>query len=89
LPTSCGNAVPEEFKPPLTIDEYEARAKGFFSSEPTNSTLWFYDVDAILYRYDEASNEFGMCTPSGVMITYFLPKNKLIYWYRQVEQYAI
>jgi pyocin large subunit-like protein len=79
----------KEFFPAMSIEEYEARAKNFFAQEPTRTTEYFYDIDDILYRYDTKTNEFGMCTSSGAMITYFLPTNKLIYWYRQVEQYAI
>jgi pyocin large subunit-like protein len=79
----------DDFKALLTIEEYEARAKNFFTREPTETTAFFYDADGVLYRYDKDSNEFGMCRADGIMITYFLPRNKLIYWYRQVEQYAI
>jgi hypothetical protein len=69
----------KEFKLPLTIEEYEAMAKNFVAKEPTRTTMFFYDIDDILYRYDKKTNEFGMCTPSGVMITYFLPTDKLSY----------
>jgi hypothetical protein len=34
-------------------------------------------------------DEFGMCASSGIIITYFLPKNKLIYWYRKVQENAL
>jgi UDP-N-acetylmuramyl tripeptide synthase len=79
----------DDFKTPLTIEDYEARAKNFFSKEPPRTTEYFYDVDGVLYRYDKRTNEFGTCRADGIMITYFFPRNKLIYWYRQVEQYAI
>jgi pyocin large subunit-like protein len=79
----------DDFDVLLTIEEYEAMAKSFFAREPTQTTEFFYDIDGVLYKYDTKTNEFGMCTASGVMITYFLPKNKLSYWYRQVAQYAI
>jgi pyocin large subunit-like protein len=77
------------FKVPLTIEEYEARAKKFFAQELTDTTAYFYDVDNVLYRYDKKTNEFGMCRADGIIITYFLPKDKLNYWYRKVQENAV
>jgi pyocin large subunit-like protein len=78
-----------EFDPPLAIEEYEAQAKQFFCSDPTKTTAWFYDVDDVLYRYDKKTNEFGICTLNGIIITYFLPEEGITYWWRQVQKYAI
>jgi pyocin large subunit-like protein len=79
----------DDFKTQLTIEDYEARAKNFFSKEPTQTTEFFYDVADVLYRYDKGTNEFGMCRADGMMITYFFPRNKLIYWYRKVQENAV
>jgi pyocin large subunit-like protein len=78
-----------EFEPPVTVDEYEAKAKKFFYSEPSKTTELFYDADGVLYKYDKKTNEFGICNSSGIMVSYYLPVDGIKYLYRQVEQYAV
>ncbi|GMO51058.1 MAG: hypothetical protein Pg6C_15510 [Treponemataceae bacterium] len=78
-----------DFDEHLTPKQYEERARKFFDKPVTKDILWFEDVDGVLYKYDKVKKEFGMCTPQGAIITYFIPDDGLKYWQKQVEKYAI
>jgi pyocin large subunit-like protein len=68
--------------------EYEAMARKFFDKPITIDILWFEDADGFLYKYDKKRNVFGICSPDGPIITYFIPDDGIKYWQRQVEKYA-
>ena len=67
---------------------YIKQAKDLLNSETNDNILGFKSENGFIFRYDKAKNEFATSKPSGVIETYFKPKNKLEYWEDQVKKYG-
>lgn len=78
-----------EFSKNITKEQYVEKAKRFFESKVTDNTLYSYDADNILFKYDKKTNEFGMCNSEGGIITYFKPKKREKYWQEQAVRYYL
>jgi len=74
----------------ITIEEYNDLAKKFFKR---NSGIEEFTIKGdtihgnIKFLYDESKNEFGVIKESGIIETFFKPKNKTKYWNNQKEKY--
>lgn len=64
------------------------KADDFLVKSPTSTTQTFVSDQGWYFRFDSATNEFGMMNPNGGISTYFKPDNPLEYWAEQVTQYA-
>ena len=70
-----------------TADDYLDAARNFVTKEPTSTTQSFISEGGTYFRYDTATNEFGIVNQYGGISTYFKPVDGLDYWLEQVELY--
>ncbi|MCR5835689.1 MAG: hypothetical protein K6G88_04210 [Lachnospiraceae bacterium] len=54
----------------------------------SDTTEAFTSEEGTYFRYDRASNEFGIINQYGGISTYFKPEDGLNYWLEQIEKYA-
>ena len=59
----------------ITVKMYIKQAKDLLNSETNDNILGFKSENGFIFRYDKAKNEFATSKPSGVIETYFKPKN--------------
>lgn len=78
----------EDFTGLNNVEEYLKGARSFLEKQPTLSTRSFVSNDGWYYRYDIATNEFGIINKYGGISTYFKPKNLIGYWLEQIDKYA-
>ncbi len=71
-----------------SVDEYLNDARTFLEKNPTSTTQSFVSNSGTYFRYDTATNEFGIINDYGGISTYFKPEAKLRYWLEQIEKYA-
>ncbi len=57
-------------------DEYLAAARNFVEKQPTTTTKSFISADGTYFRYDTATNEFGLINEFGGISTYFFQKKE-------------
>lgn len=69
-------------------EEYLKDARNFFEKEPTSMTQSFVANEGTYFRYDTATNEFGIINQYGGISTYYKPDNGMEYWLEQIEKYA-
>ena len=69
-------------------EEYLRDARNFLEKEPTSTTQSFVSNEGTYFRYDTATNEFGIVNKFGGISTYFKPDERIIYWLKQIEEYA-
>jgi len=70
-----------------TEQEYLAGARNFLEKPITETTQSFVSDGGTYFRYDTATNEFGIINKYGGVSTYFKPKPEN-YWYAQIVKYA-
>ncbi len=70
-------------------EEYLKDARNFLEKEPTSTTLSFISNEGTYFRYDTATNEFGIINEYGGISTYFKPENGMAYWLEQIQKYAL
>ena len=70
-----------------TADEYLTAARDFVMKESTSTTQSFVSEGGTYFRYNTATNEFGIVNQYGGVSTYFKPANGLEYWLEQIEMY--
>jgi RHS repeat-associated protein len=68
--------------------QYLRGARNFVSKSPTSTTQSFTSNEGTYFRYDSATNEFGIINQYGGISTYFKPTEGINYWKNQVAQYA-
>ena len=68
--------------------EYLQAAREFLETPATETTQSFYSTQGTYFRYNTATNEFGIINQFGGISTYFKPKEGLNYWLEQIELYA-
>ena len=73
----------------LSSEEYLNAARNFMEKVPTNTTESFVSKGGAYFRYDTATNEFGIINQYGGISTYFYPDEGITYWLQQIELYAI
>jgi len=71
-----------------TEAEYLHGARSFLEKPPTPTTQSFVSGKGNYFRYDTATNEFGIMNSYGGVSTYFTPPEGIDYWYRQISAYA-
>ncbi|WP_205027771.1 hypothetical protein [Anaerosacchariphilus polymeriproducens] len=69
--------------------EYLNEARNFLDKQPTKTTQSFVSKEGTYFRYDTATNEFGIINKYGSISTYFKPNNGMAYWLEQIELYAL
>ena len=68
--------------------EYLNGARNFLEKPPTFTTQSFVSEDGTYFRYDTATNEFGIMNKYGGTSTYFKPDEGLKYWQEQIKLYT-
>ena len=72
-----------------SVDEYLVAARNFLEKPPTATTQSFVSLEGTYFRYDTATNEFGIINKYGGISTYYntnLPG--IVYWLDQISKYA-
>ena len=69
-------------------EEYLKDARNFLEKKPTSTIQSFVSNEGTYFRYDTATNEFGIINEYGGISTYFKPENGMAYWLEQIEKYA-
>lgn len=72
----------------VSSEKYLQDAGNFFDKPPTSTTQTFVSKEGTYFRYDTATNEFGIINKYGGISTYFKPMIKFLYWLLQIEKYA-
>ena len=68
--------------------DYLSVARNFLEKQPTSTTRSFVSNEGTYFRYDTATNEFGIINKYGGISTYYLPDAGYRYWIIQIELYA-
>jgi pyocin large subunit-like protein len=68
--------------------DYKAAAVQFLEKPPTPTTQTFVSDEGTYFRYDTATNEFGIINKYGGISTYFEPPRRIDYWADQIAGYA-
>lgn len=69
-------------------EKYRNDAQNFLEKPPTSTTQSFVSSAGTYFRYDTATNEFGIINQYGGISTYFKPEDGLSYWLEQIQKYA-
>ena len=69
-------------------ETYLEDARNFLEKDPTLTTQSFISNEGTYFRYDKATNEFGIINKYGGISTYYKPENGELYWLEQIEKYA-
>lgn len=72
----------------VSSEKYLQNARNFLDKPPTTTTQTFVSKEGTYFRYDTATNEFGIINKYGGISTYFKPDDKILYWRLQIEKYA-
>ena len=72
----------------ISAEEYLKDARRFLLDEPTQTVQSFVSEEGTYFRYDTATNEFGIINQYGGISTYFKPDSGMDYWLEQIELYA-
>ena len=70
-----------------TANEYLDAARNFVVKKPTSTTQSFVSEGGTYFRYDTATNEFGIVNQYGGISTYYKPANSMDYWLEQIKLY--
>jgi len=68
--------------------KYLSGARSFLTKRPTLTTQSFTSSMGWYFRYDTATNEFGIINQYGGISTYFKPVTGFSYWLDQIKLYA-
>ncbi|MDR0249136.1 MAG: hypothetical protein LBI44_05720 [Oscillospiraceae bacterium] len=68
--------------------EYRSAAACFLEKPPTPTTQTFLSDKDTYFRYDTATNEFGVMNKYGGVSTYYKPPRGIAYWVEQITKYA-
>lgn len=71
-----------------TETQYLNGARNFLEKSPTSTTQSFTSKEGTYFRYDTATNEFGIINQYGGISTYYKPTDGLKYWKEQRSLYA-
>ena len=71
-----------------TEAEYLERALALNNSKVGGDILGFTSPEGYVFRFNQATNEFVVATPTGLVQTFLKPDNPAIYYQTQVERYA-
>lgn len=69
-------------------EKYLEDARKFLEQETTLTTQSFMSSEGTYFRYDTATNEFGIVNKYGGISTYYKPENGKLYWLEQIKKYA-
>lgn len=70
----------------ITQQEYLNSARSFFNSSNKDVETFMTDQGWI-FKYNYATNEFGIISPWETISTYYLPEKGVDYWYEQLDKY--
>jgi uncharacterized protein YukE len=68
--------------------EYLRGARNFLEKPTTPTTQSFISKEGTYFRYDAATNEFGIMNKYGGVSTYYKPDDGLLYWFEQIRLYS-
>jgi hypothetical protein len=71
-----------------TEAQYLKGARNFLEKSPTSTTQSFVSKEGTYFRYDTATNEFGIINQYGGISTYYKPTDGIKYWKEQFGLYA-
>lgn len=71
-----------------STDDYLNGARNFLEKPANSTTQSFISNEGTYFRYDTATNEFGIMNKYGGVSTYYKPDSGLNYWLEQIELYA-
>ncbi|GAV15285.1 wall-associated protein WapA [Paenibacillus sp. NAIST15-1] len=71
-----------------TEAQYLKGARNFLEKSPTSTTQSFVSKEGTYFRYDTATNEFGIINQYGGISTYYKPIDGIKYWKEQIGLYA-
>ncbi|MED4754544.1 PrsW family glutamic-type intramembrane protease [Brevibacillus choshinensis] len=69
-------------------EQYLQDARSFLEKPPTSTTQSFVSNEGTYFRYDSATNEFGIINQYGGVSTYYKPEDGMNYWLEQIKKYA-
>jgi len=69
-------------------EAYRIAASNFLEKPVTPTTYSFVTNEGTYFRYDAATNEFGIMNKYGGISTYYKPPEGINYWLEQVDRYA-
>ena len=72
----------------ISPEAYKSAASNFLEKPPTSTTQSFVTREGTYFRYDTATNEFGIMSKYGGVSTYYYPPTGINYWLEQVSKYA-
>ena len=72
----------------VSPEEYLKDARNFLEKQPTSTIQSFVSSEGTYFRYDTATNKFGIINQYGGISTYFKPEKGMTYWLEQIEKYA-
>lgn len=72
----------------IDVETYRNQAKDLLNSEIKDNILGFKNENGFVFRYNKSTNEFATSKPSGIIETYFKPKDNIKYWEEQVKKYG-
>ena len=73
----------KEWNDVFTKKDYLKKAQNFLNSKGSNIDS-FVSRDGWLFKYNKATNEFGLGHPNGTISTFYRPKDGMNYWYEQL-----
>ena len=68
--------------------KYLSGAKNFINGNKPG-TQSFISSDGKTYMYNPSTNQFAIVSPSGRIITYYLPDKRMVYWLRELDKHGI
>ena len=71
----------------INVEKYVQEARNFLLKPVTATTQTFTSSDGYYFRYDIATNEFGIMSNYGGISTYFKPDRGINYWIDQIQQW--
>ena len=76
-----------EWSPPLTEEQYLAKARELLSAPPDANIEGFVsETGKFIYKYNNATNELAIGMANGVISTFYKPKPGRTYWLEEIEK---
>ena len=63
-----------------TKTSYEAKAVSFANTVDRKNNVSFVDINGSTYKFNKKTGEFAVITKSGIVVTYFKPKEGYDYY---------
>lgn len=77
-----------EWTTPLTRDQYLQKARNLLSAKLNYNVEGFVSKEGWIFKYNNATNEFAIGRPDGVISTVFRPVDGRTYWLDQIKLFG-